>query len=80
MTNNIIIFLKKIKYYPLVLGSFPIFALYNHNIKYVQIADFLRILFISLAVILIFLVVISLIVKDSQKSALVVSLVILKLS
>ncbi len=66
-------FLQKIKYYPLLLVSYPIFALYNHNIQHVHISDILRILSITLAIILLFLVILGLIVKDSQKSSLYIS-------
>lgn len=69
-------FLQKIKYYPLLLVSFPILALYNHNIQYVPISDILRILSIALAIVLLFLVILGLFVKDSQKSALFISTLI----
>ncbi len=69
-------FLQKIKYYPLLLVSFPILALYNHNIQHVHISDILRILSIALAIVLLFLVILGLFVKDSQKSALFISTLI----
>jgi len=69
-------FLKNIRYYPLLLVSFPVFALYNHNIQYIPISDVLRILFTALLIILLFLVILGLIVKDSQKSALFISVLI----
>jgi hypothetical protein len=69
-------FTRKIEYYPLLLLSFPIFALYNHNIQYVHISDILRILFISLIFIILLLVILGSFIKDSQKTALYISIII----
>ena len=69
-------FIRKIEYYPLLLLSFPFFALYNHNIQYVHISDILRLLFISLIIVFFLLVIFGLFIKDSQKSALYISLFI----
>jgi hypothetical protein len=68
---------KKIQFYPLLLVTFPILNLYTHNIEYVEISDIFRILFIALVVVLVALVIIGLFVKDSDKSALYTSLIIL---
>jgi len=69
-------FTRKIEYYPLLLLSFPIFALYNHNIQYVHISDILRILLISLVFIILLLVILGSFIKDSQKTALYISIII----
>jgi hypothetical protein len=77
MMNRIKILLQRIQYYPLLVGTFPIIALYNHNIQHVFITDIFRILIIVLATIFFFLVVLGIFIEDQQKPALYISLFVI---
>jgi len=63
--------------YPFLLAYYPVFALRNHNIIYVDLATILRTLLLVTAATLVISAIIYLITRDLEKSSVIVSLIIL---
>ena len=71
MMKRVTSFFLKIKYYPILISLFPLWFLYNYNIKYVHISTTYRSLIINLVSTLLTLIIINVIVKDGHKASLI---------